>query len=556
MDQFSTADLVESLESPNGWRRDTAQRLLVASREESAVELLKTMVGTGQRPTARLHALCTLDGLGKLSADVVEIALKDPQPGVRRNAVRLTPSAKIPLASLLVLTHDPDAKVRLELACVAGQVQEIASADILGELLLRDTNPYLRAAVISSLNAGNINNTIDRFGSVVQVDAPANKPGESKMPGFTAAERDELTSILYEQAASVANDEDLERLLLLTVDDADDRLQAWQMKSFARMLDRLNARGWSISDHFVSKDHQAWIANAFQIARRMAADSNEDEILRVAAIPLLLRNVHQPQDLAKLQEMLTPQTPVSVQEAAIRHLGRQSTESSADALLAGWSSHSPLIRSQILTELSSRPEWIVRLLTQMESGSVAVGEIDAAMRQRLLTTRDAAIRTRLEKVFTSGTSADRSAVMEAFQPALKLTSDAGRGALVFGKKCATCHKQGGVGHEVGPNLASLTMRTPESLFTAILDPSAAVEGKYLNFVVATTSGRSVIGMLSTETGSSITLLAAEGKSEAVLRTDIEELRSTGKSLMPDGVEKDLTHQDLADVIEYVKTLQK
>ena len=52
------------------------------------------------------------------------------------------------------------------------------------------------------------------------------------------------------------------------------------------------------------------------------------------------------------------------------------------------------------------------------------------------------------------------------------------------------------------------------------------------------------------------LLAAEGKSESVLRTDIEELRSTGKSLMPDGVEKDLTHQDLAHVIEYVKGLQK
>ena len=376
------------------------------------------------------------------------------------------------------------------------------------------------------------------------------------MPGFTAAARDELTSILFEQAASIASDDDLERLLLLTVDDSDDRLQAWQMKSFAGMLDRLNARSWSVSDHFVGRDHQAWIANAFQIARRMAADPAEEEILRVAAIPLLLRNVDQPQDAAMLQEMLTPQTPVAVQEAAIRHLGQQSTESSADALLAGWSSHSPVIRSQILTELSSRPEWIVRLLTQMESGSVAAGEIDAAMRQRLLTTRDDAIRARLEKVFTSGTSADRKAVMEAYQPALQLAGDAARGAMIFGKKCATCHKQGGVGHEVGPNLASLTTRTPESLFTAILDPSAAVETKYLNFVVATTSGRSVIGLLSTETGSSITLLAAEGKTESVLRTDIEELRSTGKSLMPDGVEKDLTHQDLADVIEYVRGLQK
>ena len=128
--------------------------------------------------------------------------------------------------------------------------------------------------------------------------------------------------------------------------------------------------------------------------------------------------------------------------------------------------------------------------------------------------------------------------------------------MIFAKKCATCHKQGNVGHEVGPNLASLTTKTPESLLTAILDPSAAVESKYLNFVVATTSGRSVIGMLATETGSSLTIVAAEGKTESVLRSDIEELRSTGKSLMPDGLEKEMTQQDLADVIEFVRTLGK
>ena len=127
---------------------------------------------------------------------------------------------------------------------------------------------------------------------------------------------------------------------------------------------------------------------------------------------------------------------------------------------------------------------------------------------------------------------------------------------MFGKKCTTCHKQGEVGHEVGLNLVALTSRTPDSFFTAILDPSVAVEAKYLNFVFATTSGHSVIGMLSNETGSSIMLLAAEGKSESVLRTDIEERRSTGKSLMPDGVGKDLTAQNLADVIEYLRTLPK
>lgn len=73
-------------------------------------------------------------------------------------------------------------------------------------------------------------------------------------------------------------------------------------------------------------------------------------------------------------------------------------------------------------------------------------------------------------------------------------------------------------------------------------------------MVTSTSGRSAAGLLSAETASSITLLAAEGKTESLLRTDIEELRSTGRSMMPDGLEKDLSPQGLADLIEYVRLL--
>ena len=555
LDHLSKTELVASLESSNGWQRDTAQRLLVMAQDKSVVADLELLVTESPQPLARLHALCTLDGLNALTPKIVESALRDDHPGVRRHAVRLTPAARVPLASLVTMTKDPNAKVRLQLACVAGEFREGLAGKILGELLVLDTDPYLRAAVISSLNSENIKDVIDRFGAIVQQDAAQHEPGVTEMPGFSASDRNEFSSILFGQVAAIANDDDIIRSILMTCDESGKRLYSWQMMSLANMLDRLNARRWSVSDHMKPKEHSQ-VTAAIQIARRVAADSSAEEILRVAAIPLLLRGSEADEDRAVLRSLLSPQIPVSVQEATIRHLGLQSDESVADILLTGWLSHSPLLRTQILTVLSSRGEWVIRLVAQMESGSVAAAEIDASMRQRLLTTRDIAIRERLEKVFTSETSADRKAIMESFQPALKLTGDAARGALMFGKKCANCHKQGGIGHEVGPNLASLTTRTPESLFTAILDPSAAVEAKYLNFVVATTAGRSVIGMLSTETGSSITLLAAEGKTESILRTDIEELRSTGKSLMPDGVEKDLTQQDIADVIEYVRTLHK
>ncbi|MCC7333905.1 MAG: hypothetical protein IT422_02345 [Pirellulaceae bacterium] len=65
-------------------------------------------------------------------------------------------------------------------------------------------------------------------------------------------------------------------------------------------------------------------------------------------------------------------------------------------------------------------------------------------------------------------------------------------------------------------------------------------------------GRLQTGMLDTETGSSITLLSTEGKRETILRSDIEELRALGTSLMPVGIEKDLSAADIADIIRYVQ----
>lgn len=557
IDQLTTPELVLELESSNGWRRDTAQRLLVANADDAAVELLIRMVTEGQRPTARLHALCTLDGMGELSKELVATALNDPHAGVRRWAVRLAPGVKIPFQALVRIAEDEDAKVRLELACVAGYAGDASSsAAILSALLLRDTSPYVRAAVLSSLNVENVRPTIDMFMKSAGLDAWRNGPGESDLPGFSADDRDDLTASLYEQAASLADDSDLISLLTKTTELHPEHPQAWQFKSYSRMLDRLKVRNWSIEKHLNTDADRMRLAEIHEIARRTANASQQHEALRVAAIPLLQSSRDNSSDGVILRKILTPQTPTVIQEAVIRYLGQQTNDIAAEILLANWASHSPLLRSQILTALSGRPEWVAQLLTQMESGQVAAAEIDASMRQRLLTTREPAIRERLEKIFAAGTSADRKSVMESYQPALKLSGDVVRGAAVFNKRCSTCHKQNGVGFEVGPNLASLTNRTPESLFAAILDPSAAVEAKYLNFVAVTTSGRSVIGLLSTETGSSLTLVAAEAKTESILRNDIEELRSTGKSLMPEGLEKDLSHQDLADVIEYVRTLTK
>src|SRR5207244_13598684 len=87
--QGSDAELVQKLASPNIWWRRTAQRLLVERHRTDAVPLLVRLFQESTSPLGRVHALWTLDGLGKLEPSLVTKALDDPVAGVRENAIRL-----------------------------------------------------------------------------------------------------------------------------------------------------------------------------------------------------------------------------------------------------------------------------------------------------------------------------------------------------------------------------------------------------------------------------------------------------------------------------------
>jgi putative heme-binding domain-containing protein len=180
-------------------------------------------------------------------------------------------------------------------------------------------------------------------------------------------------------------------------------------------------------------------------------------------------------------------------------------------------------------------------------------EIDAARRQRLLQHRSATIRARAAKLLADAVSPDREKVVQAYRTVLTMKGDTTRGVQVFAKHCASCHRFQGVGNEVGPDLASLGDKSPEALLIAILDPNRAVEARYINYIAITKSGLNYSGLLASETGNSVTLVSQDGKRQTILRTELEELSSTDKSLMPEGLEKELKPQDLADVIAHLRS---
>jgi putative membrane-bound dehydrogenase-like protein len=155
LDKLDTAGLVAALDSPNGWQRDMAQQMLVWRKDKAAIGPLETMVAGSRRALARLHALCTLDGLAALGAEVLVRALADEHPGVRRHAVRLSESllGSNPALgkALLNLVEDPDPQVRLQLAYSLGEWDDPRAGRALGRMAVRAADdPYLSAAVMSS----------------------------------------------------------------------------------------------------------------------------------------------------------------------------------------------------------------------------------------------------------------------------------------------------------------------------------------------------------------------------------------------------------------------
>ncbi|MFL6280302.1 MAG: c-type cytochrome [Vicinamibacterales bacterium] len=166
--------LVEALSQPNGWRRDTAQRLLVERYARAAVPALTKLAASSTDFRARLHALWTLDGLDSLDPAVVTRALADASRDVRMSAIRLaerwlsTPNHPIQ-AAVSNMLDDPDWSVRQQLAASLGALPAGPRENAIASLLERHADdPIVMDAALSSLRGGEFTVLDKLLGSTTQ----------------------------------------------------------------------------------------------------------------------------------------------------------------------------------------------------------------------------------------------------------------------------------------------------------------------------------------------------------------------------------------------------
>jgi putative membrane-bound dehydrogenase-like protein len=548
LDRLDTPGLVSALDSPNGWQRDTAQRLLLHAADPAAVVPLRRLAADSPRPKARVQALWTLDCLGASTAEVVSKALADAHPEVRRQAARIAeglvkdhPEVGEALARL---ADDAEVRVRFQAALSLGAWDDPRAGRALARVVRRDGNdPWMRSAVLSS----------------------ALPQAATILSALFAESRDEpppaaVVEPLFASAASAPGSRSLAALLDEVVTPRDGAEPApWQLAALAGLLDAAERSrtpldrlaGEGPEGKAIRERLRARLADA----RRLAEDDRAAEERRLPAIRLLGRepsgrDADRGADRAALQAMLRPQAPAPVQQAAVAALARTRDDKVPEVLLADWRSHSPALRAAILDALLSRESWSSALLSAIEAGQPPAAEIDPAHRRTLLSHRDPAHRRRASALFAAATAA-RQEVINRYRATLATPGDAQAGAAVFRKSCTPCHRLRGEGTEVGPDLAALTDKSPDALLVAILDPNRAFEAKFAGFTVYTTDGRVLTGLIATETATSVTLRRQEGKEDVLLRADIEGMAGSGQSLMPEGLEKDLSPKAVTDLIAYL-----
>ncbi|MDA0917623.1 MAG: c-type cytochrome [Planctomycetota bacterium] len=554
--EVAPTELFERLSSRNGWWRDAVQRILVhRSREEFDRSALRKLMIESPSPATRLQALCTLAAFGEsVRFSAAETALKDEHPAVRRHAVRLLTASLSPdfggdklatwsrfrVEMQKELTVE-DRLLQIQLAYSCGESASPIDARLLAALAMEaEKDEQLMAAVFSSLHKANIE---DVLMSVAARSKGSHPRLVTKLVGQAVA---------LEQLRAVS--EQVGNRFV----EVRDGLPAGSLEPVTELLVEIRKTNGAWER---LQESDSWgqiaksrIAEAKNRALALLGDSSRDDAERVDALRFLSAcGVIEGKVVPWINEALHAQNSPEIQAAVISALGQSSDSRVPELMLSRWAILTPTVRVEIVNTLLGSSDWTQQLLDSIETGQLATNQLDAAQRERLVTHRDVRIRERSAKLFDVEASSDRQSLIEDFEPALKLAGDEVRGRLIFEKRCASCHRLRGIGKSIGADLAALKDRTSKAILTAILDPNRAVEAKFLSYTAVTTAGKSVSGMLLSETGNSVTLVSTDGKEHVLLRRDLDQLISSQRSVMPEGLEKDLSQQDIADVIAFVQS---
>ena len=573
--------LIAALKSDNLFWRRHAQRLLVERREEAPIaELLKLVAPPANdhatADLAAVHALWTIRGItdwreGGAGAAVVALGvaegLKHRSAAVRRNALAVLPrdesladlileskilddaDPQVRLAALLALAESPaDADAAESLAAQFSQAKMVSDPHLLDALTAAAAahGELLLAAVGKSpLVPGD--RVAERIATVAEHVARGDNPSLGPVLAALSTAHPATREAIV---AGLTRGWPRESQYKLSAAEEESLVAAFEKSELA-------ARGQllTLAAKLGTKKLDPFAAEIVASLMAVLEDESKPENERLeAATQLMAFRKSDEATATTLLDLITPRTSPELAAGLLDALRQSESPAVAGGLIERMGQWTPAIKPAALRLLLSRSEWTQALLVAADNGTADLSVLSLDQKQALAAHPDRRIARLAKEILSRGgglPNADRQKVVEDLMPLTKQKGDAAAGKLVFTKQCAKCHTHSGEGAKIGPDLTGMAVHPKGELLVQMIDPSKSVEGNFRVFSVLTTEGETLSGLLASETRTSIELIDAEAKKHTLQREDIEQLIASPKSLMPEGFEKQLSPEEIANLLEFL-----
>lgn len=535
----TTTELVATLAHKNAWHRETASRLIFERQDQKAVSLLVKLQTSSKSALARLHALHSLDGLGALKEANVLTALNDTAAAVREHGVKQAErffvngvaSATLWLR-LRELARDSDANVRYQLAFTLGELSGPDRLAPLADIARRDVDSrWTQAAILSSLAEG---------GGELFTTLSADQTFRAAKAG------QEFLRQLISLVAAQGRRQEVARALEFLNQASDATLKFTMAQALGDGLQRAGQR---------LADAGGPAKDVLALATVTATKAERAEAERVAAIRLLAHRTYGESETL-LFGLLDQKESQPVQLAALNTLSRFTDAQVGLRLTALWNSLTPRLQAETLPVLLTRPERAEALLKAIEAGNIRGNVLDTTQAKLLKTYRDPRVRQLAVKVLATTSTSSRQQILDGYATSLTMDGDVARGRKIYQERCLSCHRAGGEGFMLGPDLVTVKTTGKEKLLTNIVDPNREVRPEFAAITIETKDDESYVGLVVNQTSAAVTLQQAYGKEDVIPRTNIAKMQSQGLSLMPEGLEQNLSTQDMADLLEFISMAEK
>ncbi len=563
LNKLSTDQLVDMLESPKKWYRQTALRLIADRQDKSIVSRLQRTVNQESGQIA-LESFWALNQLGQFSEISAPSTLFHANPSIRLWTVRLLcdkkkVSSKIFRLMMKLASRESNPEVKCQLAASAIRLPVYQCLPMVKLLIQNEKNaedrfiPMILWWGLSSKAQSDRENVLNFF-------------MEKKFWSYPVVKSVILERLIRLYATSGTR-KDFVNCTQLLNRAPDKRYRKILMKGFEKAFSGRSASQLPVElIKALSQDGGGSLAFRLRTGDKKAIDKAIEQIKNPKTDPKIIVDlvntfgeVSFPQTVPVMLDLLTKNSDTSVQSSALTALQKYKNPEISKEVIKIYSDLNPDVQLVAQTLLVARKEWAVNLLEAIDQGTITPQSIPLDVVRKMTIFQDdkmsATIHRHWKNIGGSTTAQMQNTISKLHGILKEGSGDAYQGRELFLKHCGKCHVLFHEGGRVGPDLTSHKRTDVLAMLLNIVNPSAEIREGYEPISVLTTDGRAVTGFRFDEDQNVLVIRGIDGQNITLSKEDIDEIIPQKKSVMPEGILENLTVTELKDLFSYLKKAQ-